>query len=201
MAKQLKNFIEQIWHVSIKPNSRITAENVQKQIRTKRDNGWVKLFQTHAYPTKYQINARRYNSLDPRLTLILSSYVNLDFVRFWELTLKQYEHAKNDLVLSLRIIFQNLRILWNFLLKLSKLKRYWQLTVGRRRPYGPPLPIIRSYVSQDYNLTSGLDMCGNNLFGPGNSFYLVPVPVIFFSVPVLALLKFFFWFQSRSWSR
>ncbi len=35
----------------------------------------------------------------------------------------------------------------NFLLRLSKVEHHGQLAVVRRRPYGPPLPIVRSCVS------------------------------------------------------
>ena len=50
-----KKFIEQAWLDSIKTNSRIMPENIQQQIRTKRDQNGQKLFQIDEYPTKNQI--------------------------------------------------------------------------------------------------------------------------------------------------
>jgi hypothetical protein len=58
MGEPVKNFIEQMWLDSLKTSSRITAEKVQEQIRTKRDNNGTKLFQTHEYPTVNQIKYR-----------------------------------------------------------------------------------------------------------------------------------------------
>jgi hypothetical protein len=58
MGEKVKNFIEQIWRDSLSANSRVTPEKVQEQIRTQRDSGGVKLFETHEYPTKNQIKYR-----------------------------------------------------------------------------------------------------------------------------------------------
>ena len=55
MSKKVKNFIEQAWLDSIKTNSRIIPENIQQQIRTKRDQNGQKFFQIDEYPTKNQI--------------------------------------------------------------------------------------------------------------------------------------------------
>ncbi len=55
MNDKVKNFIEEIWLESIKTNSRITPEKIQRHIRTKRDRDGSKIFQAHEYPTKNQI--------------------------------------------------------------------------------------------------------------------------------------------------
>ena len=56
MSEKVKNFIEQIWLDSIRNDSRITPENIQQQMRTKRDSNGSKFFQTNEYPTKNRIN-------------------------------------------------------------------------------------------------------------------------------------------------
>jgi hypothetical protein len=58
MGENVKNFIEQIWHDSIKANSRITSENIHEQLRSRRHSNGIKLFQRHEYPTKNQIKYR-----------------------------------------------------------------------------------------------------------------------------------------------
>jgi hypothetical protein len=58
MGEEVKNFVEQMWHESIKTKSRITPEHILEQIRSKRDNNGAKFFQTHQYPTKNQIKYR-----------------------------------------------------------------------------------------------------------------------------------------------
>ena len=55
MSKKVKNFLEQLWHDSIKTNTRIIPEKIQKLIDRKKDNNGIKFFQTHEYPTKNQI--------------------------------------------------------------------------------------------------------------------------------------------------
>ena len=55
MSDKEKDFIEQLWLDSIRNDSRITPENIQQQIRTKRDSNGAKIFQTTDYPTKNQI--------------------------------------------------------------------------------------------------------------------------------------------------
>lgn len=58
MGEKVKDFIEQIWRDSVKANLRITPENIQEQIRSKRATSGIKFFQTHEYPTKNQIKYR-----------------------------------------------------------------------------------------------------------------------------------------------
>ena len=55
ISKKVKNFLEQLWHDSIKTNTLITPENIQELICRKKDNNGIKFFQTHEYPTKNQI--------------------------------------------------------------------------------------------------------------------------------------------------
>ena len=55
MGEKVKDFIEQIWRDSVKANLRITPENIQEQIRSKRATNGIKFFQTHEYPIKNQI--------------------------------------------------------------------------------------------------------------------------------------------------
>ena len=55
MSKKVKSFIEQAWLDSIRTNSRIIPENIQQQIRTKRDQNGQKFFHIDEYPTKNQI--------------------------------------------------------------------------------------------------------------------------------------------------
>ena len=55
MSEKVKDFLEQLWHDSIKTNTRITPENIQKLIQRKKDNNRIKFFQKHEYPTKNQI--------------------------------------------------------------------------------------------------------------------------------------------------
>ena len=47
MSEKVKNFLEQLWHDSIKTNIRIPPENIQELIRRKKDNNGIKFFQTH----------------------------------------------------------------------------------------------------------------------------------------------------------
>lgn len=55
MSETVKNFIEHLWLDSIKNDSKITPENIQQQIRTKRDSNGSKVFQKSEDPTKNQI--------------------------------------------------------------------------------------------------------------------------------------------------
>jgi len=55
MNEKVKNFLEEIWLELIKTNSRIIPENIQQQIRTKRDQNGKKYFKTSEYPSKNQI--------------------------------------------------------------------------------------------------------------------------------------------------
>ena len=56
MSEKVKNFIEQLWLDTIRNDSSITPENIQQQMRTKRDSNGSKFFQMNGYPTKNQIN-------------------------------------------------------------------------------------------------------------------------------------------------
>ena len=58
MTDNVKNFIEKLWLDSQESHSKLTAQQIQQQIRTKRDQNGEKLFQTHEYPTLSQINYR-----------------------------------------------------------------------------------------------------------------------------------------------
>ena len=58
MSDKVKNFIESLWLDSKQSRSRLTAQQMQQQIRTKRDQNGEKLFQTHEYPTLSQIKYR-----------------------------------------------------------------------------------------------------------------------------------------------
>ncbi|CAF4127945.1 unnamed protein product [Adineta steineri] len=55
MSDNVKHFLEGIWLDSIKTNSRIIPENIQQQIRMKRDQAGKKHFQINEYPSKNQI--------------------------------------------------------------------------------------------------------------------------------------------------
>ena len=44
MSDKVKDFIEQLWLDSIRNDTRITPENIQQQIRTKRDSNGSKIF-------------------------------------------------------------------------------------------------------------------------------------------------------------
>lgn len=58
MGDKVKDFIEQLWLDSQKIRSKLTAEQIQQQIRTKRETNGDKLFQTHEYATINQIKYR-----------------------------------------------------------------------------------------------------------------------------------------------
>jgi len=58
MSERVKNFLEEMWHESIKKNTRMTPENLLELIRKKRDNNGDKFFQPDEYPTKNQIKYR-----------------------------------------------------------------------------------------------------------------------------------------------
>ena len=54
----VKNFIEKLWLDSQESHSKLTVQQIQQQIRTKRDQNGEKVFQTHEYPTLSQIKYR-----------------------------------------------------------------------------------------------------------------------------------------------
>ena len=54
-SEKVKVFLKEIWLESIKSNSRIIPEDIQQQIRAKRDKAGKKYFQTNEYPSKNQI--------------------------------------------------------------------------------------------------------------------------------------------------
>ena len=58
MSEKVKNIVEQLWQETIQTNSKIKPENIQESIRSQRDNSGAKLFQTHEYPTKSQLQYR-----------------------------------------------------------------------------------------------------------------------------------------------
>ena len=58
MTDQAKNFIEKLWINSQETRSKLTPQQIQQQIRTKRDANGDKLFQTYDYPTLNQIKYR-----------------------------------------------------------------------------------------------------------------------------------------------
>ncbi|CAF2059693.1 unnamed protein product [Rotaria magnacalcarata] len=58
MSENVKNFMEKLWIDSRKSHSKLTPQQIQQQIRTKRDDNGEKLFQTNEYPTLSQIKYR-----------------------------------------------------------------------------------------------------------------------------------------------
>lgn len=58
MSENVKNFIEKLWLDSRKSHSKITPQQIQQEIRTKRNDNGKKLFQTNEYPTLSQIKYR-----------------------------------------------------------------------------------------------------------------------------------------------
>ena len=58
MSENVKNFIGKLWLDSQKLHSKLTPQQVQQQIRIKRDDNGEKLFQTNEYPTLSQIKYR-----------------------------------------------------------------------------------------------------------------------------------------------
>ena len=58
MTDNVENFIEKLWLDSQESHSKLTAQQIQQQIRTKRDQDGEKVFQTHKYPTLSQIKYR-----------------------------------------------------------------------------------------------------------------------------------------------
>ena len=58
MSENVKNFIEKLWLDARKSHSKLTPQQIQQQIRTKRDENGEKLFQTNEYPTLSQIKYR-----------------------------------------------------------------------------------------------------------------------------------------------
>ena len=58
MSEKVKNHMEKLWLDSQKSHSKLTPQQIQQQIRTKRDENGEKLFQTNEYPTLSQIKYR-----------------------------------------------------------------------------------------------------------------------------------------------
>ena len=58
MNEKVKSYIEELWLDSRKSHSKLTPQQIQQQIRTKRDDNGKKLFQTNEYPTLNQIKYR-----------------------------------------------------------------------------------------------------------------------------------------------
>ena len=58
ISDKVKNFIEKLWVDSQEARSKLTTEQIQQQIRAKRDSNGVKHFQTNKYPTLNQIKYR-----------------------------------------------------------------------------------------------------------------------------------------------
>ena len=58
MSENVKNFFEKLWLDSQKSHSKLTPQQIQQQIRTKRDDNEEKLFQTNEYPMLSQIKYR-----------------------------------------------------------------------------------------------------------------------------------------------
>lgn len=58
MGINVKNFIEKLWIDSQESHLKLTPQQVQQQIRAKRDQNGQKIFQTHEYPTLNQIKYR-----------------------------------------------------------------------------------------------------------------------------------------------
>ena len=58
MNENVKNFFEKLWLDSQKSYSKLTRQQIQQQIRTKRDGNEEKLFQTNEYPMLSQAKYR-----------------------------------------------------------------------------------------------------------------------------------------------
>jgi hypothetical protein len=58
MSDQVKNYLEKLWLDSQESRSKLNIQQMQQQIRTKRDGNGEKLFQPHEYPTLNQIKYR-----------------------------------------------------------------------------------------------------------------------------------------------
>ena len=58
VTDNVKDYMKKLWLASQQSHSRLTAEQIQQQIRTKRGENGQKLFQTHEYPTLSQIKYR-----------------------------------------------------------------------------------------------------------------------------------------------
>ena len=58
MTDNVKNFIEKLWLDSQESHSKLTAQQIQQQIRTKRAQNGEKVSETHEYPTLSQIRYR-----------------------------------------------------------------------------------------------------------------------------------------------
>ena len=58
MSDKVKKFIENVWLESQENHSKLTVEQIQQQIRTKRDDNGEKLFRSEEYPTVNQVKYR-----------------------------------------------------------------------------------------------------------------------------------------------
>lgn len=58
MSDKVKKFIENLWLQSQENHSKLTVEQIQQQIRTKRDVNGEKLFRPEEYPTVNQVKYR-----------------------------------------------------------------------------------------------------------------------------------------------
>ena len=59
MSDNVKTYMKKLWLESQQSHSKLTAEQIQQQIRTMRRNNGQKFFQTHEYPTLSQIKYRQ----------------------------------------------------------------------------------------------------------------------------------------------
>ena len=71
MTDNVKSFIEKLWLDSQESYSKLTGQQIQQQIRTKRDQNGEKVFQTHEYPTLNQIKYRS-RKIAQKMVLILN---------------------------------------------------------------------------------------------------------------------------------
>ena len=58
MTDIVKNFIEKLWLDLQESHSKLTVQQIQQQIHTKRNQNGEKVFQTYEYPTLSQIKYR-----------------------------------------------------------------------------------------------------------------------------------------------
>ena len=79
MSKKVKNFIQQVWLDSTKTNSRIIPENIQQQIRTKRDQNAQKFFQIDEYSTKNQIKCQ-FRKLNQKYDVIMKLQLIVEII-------------------------------------------------------------------------------------------------------------------------
>ena len=58
MSENANSFIEKLWLDSRKLHLKLTPQQIQQQIRAKRDDNGEKFFQTNEYPTLSQVKYR-----------------------------------------------------------------------------------------------------------------------------------------------